>query len=127
MEKTHRIKRISSIVALCLVMIFAMTSFAGCSFSQEKDFIGTWYEINEAGEKIGNSGMTLVFAKYGEGSVTENGISGSIKWSIEKGNLFITASVCGMARAEEYTYEFSSFGKKLTLIDTKGAERIFTK
>ena len=115
-------KKLIIAVALCLIAVMALTAFAGCKKSDEKKFIGTWYELDEDGNK---TGTTLVLAKKGEGSITEEGMSGSVKWSVEKNKLFLTMSVCGMTQSEEFTYKFS--GKKLILTDSDGDTTTYTK
>lgn len=116
MKKTMRI------VSLCLITVMALMLFAGCSSSEEKKFIGTWYELDEDGNK---TGTTLVLAKNGEGSLSEDGFNGSVKWSVDKDKLFVTATICGMTRTSECTYEFS--GDRVILTNTDGEVMTYTK
>ena len=114
-------KKIIVIIALCLVAATVLAVFAGCK-KDEKKFIGTWYELDEEGNKTGTK---LVLAKKGEGSITEDGMSGSVKWSVEKNKLFLTISICGMSDSGEFTYKFS--GNKMILTDKDGSVTTYTK
>ena len=107
-------KNTMRIIALCLLAVMMLALFVGCS-SEEKQFIGTWYLLDEEGNKTSS---TLVLAKDGEGTISEEGISGSVKWSLNNGKLSLTVSICGMSETEEYSYEFS--GDKLILTDSEG-------
>lgn len=115
MKKTMRI------VALCLAVVMMLALFAGCS-GEEKKFIGTWYELDEEGNKIESK---LVFAKGGEGTVSEEGISGSLKWSVSGDKLTLTVSLCGMEETKECTYEFS--GDKLIITDADNKKTTYSK
>ena len=115
MKKTMRI------VALCLLAVMVLGLFAGCS-SAEKQFIGTWYELDEEGNKTESK---IVFAKGGEGTVGSDGISGSLKWSVSGDKLTLTVSICGMEETTECTYEFSS--DKLIMTDADGKKTTYSK
>ena len=96
-------------IALVLVSVMVLSMFLGCGGSRSR-FIGTWLEVDESGEETGEK---LVLAKNGEGSISESGITGSVKWSVEKDSFFLTISICGMTETQECKYEFS--GNKLIL------------
>ena len=95
------------ILVLVSAMVFGL--FFGCGGNRSK-FVGTWLEVDEYGDPTGEK---LVLAKNGEGSVTESGLTGSVKWSVDGGRVFFTVSICGMTETKECRYEFS--GKKMIL------------
>lgn len=113
-------KRITSIISLCLITIMLLSLLSGCSAS--KKFVGTWQELDAEGNP---GSTTLVLANDGTGSITEDGLSGSVNWSVDDDKLFVTISMCGMTVTEEYTYEFS--GKTMTLTSTDGTVTVYRK
>ena len=109
------------IVALCLAVVMMLALFAGCS-SEEKKLIGTWYELDSEGNKTNTK---IVFAKNGEGTFSGDGLTGTIKWSVDNGKISLTVSVCGSAQQTEGTYKFD--GDNLILVDEKGNETAYSK
>ena len=71
------------------------------------------------------TGEKLVLANDGTGSMDMDGIGGSLTWSLNKGKLIMTVSVCGMSESSEYSYKFS--GNKLTLTDEDGETTVYRK
>ena len=116
-------KKKLSVISLCVVVVMLVSLLSACGNSNKK-FIGTWEEINSDGELL-SDGTTLVLANDGTGSITSDGISGSVTWSVEKDKVFISISLCGMTEATECTYEFS--GNTMTLVDEDGGETIYRK
>ena len=113
-------KKSVKILALCLVALTVMTVLSGCG---ERDkFVGTWVDEN---------GNTLVLANNGEGSMRSEGGSSSfdvpvsVKWSVDKEKLFLTASACGMSESVEYSYSFS--GNQMILTELDGTVTTFVK
>lgn len=113
-------KKVISLISLCLVAVILVSSFSSCS--NKKKFVGTWDEYDSEGNP---TGTTLVLANDGTGSAKSDGISGSVTWSVEEDKLFLTLSMCGVTDTQEYTYKFS--GDKLILIDEDGEETIYKK
>jgi len=108
-------------IAAFMAMVMLVGTFTGCNV-KEKQFIGTWHEINENGEETGE---VLVLAKGGEGSISDSGTTGSVKWSVEEDKIFITMSMCGMTETKECTYEIS--GNKMTLTENDGSVSVYIK
>lgn len=102
---------------LSLLLIFVLLAAALSACSSSKKLVGTWNSES--------TGTTLVLANDGTGSITEDGMSGSVRWSVEKDSLFLTISICGMTETSEFTYKLS--GSTLTLIDSDGEAEIFQK
>ena len=115
-------KKINRIIALCLVAVVLMTMLAACG--EEKEFVGTWEELNANGE-VSYDGETLVLANDGTGSAKKDGMTASVKWSVEKNKLFITMSMCGVTETMECTYKFS--GDTLTIVDQDGEKTVYRK
>ena len=115
-------KKFIRIIALCLVAVMLMSSFASCG--NKRKFVGTWEELDEDGE-VSSDGVTFVLANDGTGSAKQDGMTASVTWSVEKDKLFITLSMCGVTETEEYTYKFS--GNKLTLTDQDGEQTVYRK
>ena len=116
-------KKFIRILSLCLIAVMLLSVLASCGDSKEKKkFVGTWLEINSKGEEKGEK---LVLAKDGTGSVSEDGMSGSVKWKLDGEKVFITVSICGETQTQECTYEFS--GDKMILTDDDGDETIYRK
>ena len=108
-------KKTTRILSLCLALILMASLLAACSSNSE--FVGTWKEEG--------SDTKLVLASDGSGSVSEQGVSGSVKWNVEGDKVFITVSICGMSETDEYTYEFS--GDTMTLTENNGNTTVYTK
>ena len=108
-------KRTIRIFSICLIIVMLTSMLSACDAS--KKFVGTWEEVE--------SGATLVLANDGTGSVSEDGMSGSVTWSVEKDKIFLTVSVCGMTETTECTYEFS--GDTMTLTDAEGEVTVYKK
>ena len=109
-------KKSIGLIALILVAVIAMTVFLGCGGASSK-FVGTWVEVDENGEPTGEK---LVLTKNGEGSISDSGLTGSVKWSVEGSHVFITVSMCGLTETEECSYKFS--GKQMTLTKLDSGE-----
>ncbi len=114
-------KKYIKVCALVLVAITLVTVFSACGKNPE--FAGTWYQLNESGERTGNK---LVLTSNGKGKVTDNNISGTVTWEV-KGDVFLmTVSVLGFSESYKCSYEFS--GKTLTLTDAgKDAVLVYEK
>ncbi len=108
-------KKAIRVITLCLVIVMLTSLLAACK--SDSKFVGTWEQTD--------ADCTMVMASDGSGSITEEGISGSLKWKQDGGKLFLTVSLCGMTETEEYTYELS--GDTLTLTDTYGDVSVFQK
>ena len=107
------------VVAMALSMLLA----CGTGNGDDSRFVGTWVEIDSGGTPTGEE---LVFAKNGGGKIRDNGLTGSISWSLERGHLFITVSACGMSETLECEYQFS--GDRLYITDLETGETdIFVK
>ena len=115
-------KKFIRIIALCLVAVMLMSSFASCG--NKRKFVGTWQELDEDGE-VSSDSETIVLANDGTGSASADGLTASVKWSVEKDKLFVTISVCGVTETEEYTYKFS--GNKMILTDQDGEQTVYVK
>ena len=111
------------VIWICLVVAIAFTAFAGCSNGGHNGkFVGTWYEVDSEGHKKNSK---LVLTKNGEGSFTQDGLSGNVNWHIEKNKLFLSVSMCGMTETDECSYEFS--GNKLILTESDGDVSTFIR
>ena len=109
------------VFALVLVAVTLVTILASCG--KESKFIGTWYEVDEDGERTGDR---LVFAGDGTGSVTEDGMNGSVTWSVDGKVLSMSVSICGMSESYICSYKFS--GKTLTLtVDSEDEVWVYEK
>ena len=114
MKKTVRI------IALLLAALMLTVLIGACS--NGSTLAGTWYEIDANDEKTGSK---MVLARNGEGYLDSE--SSNFTWKSEGKKLYITISVCGEAQTYEYTYKLSSFGNKLTLTDSDGTVKFYTK
>ena len=115
-------KKLLSVISLCLVLVMLTSALASCS--NRSKLVGTWQEVNEDGEFVSN-GEVLVFANDGTGSVTSDGMSGSLTWSVDGDTLFVTTSLCGVSKSSELKYKLS--GKTLTLTDLDGEVTTYRK
>lgn len=113
-------KNTIKLFSLLLAVVLLVCALTSCGLKRQ--FVGTWVEIDSNGEE---SGEELVLTNNGKGSISEDGMSGSVTWSCEGDSLFLTISICGMTETEEYTYEFS--GKTMTLTDQDGDETVYRK
>ena len=109
MKKTIRI------ISVCLAIVMLTSLLSACS--ADKKFVGTWNEVD--------GGETMVLASDGTGSITEDGMSGSVNWHLDGDKVFLTISLCGMAETTEFTYKFS--GDTLTLTDEYGDSSVYRK
>ena len=116
-------KKFLSIISLVLVFVMLTSVLSSCNNNRKK-FVGTWQEIDEDGEFV-SDGEVLVFANDGTGSVTSDGISGSMSWSVDGDKLFMTLSMCGISQSQEFHYKFS--GKTMILTDLDGETSIYRK
>ena len=109
-------KKYITIISVCLVIVMFASLLSACG--NGKKFVGTWKEVD--------SDSTLVLANDGTGSLTtEDGISGSVNWSLEDDKIFMNISICGMSMTKEFTYEFS--GDTMTLTDAEGEITVYEK
>lgn len=108
-------KKAISIISLCLVIVMITFSLSACGV--DKKFVGTWKEEG--------SSSVMVLASDGTGSINEDGISGSVNWSVENNKLFLTVSLCGLSETMECTYEFS--GDTMTLNELDGTTYVYHK
>lgn len=113
-------KKIITAISLCLVSVMLLSLLASCGV--EKKLAGTWVELDEDGNE---TDTILVLASDGTGSVTEDGMSGSVTWTIDGDKIFITVSMCGMSDSSECTFKVS--GDTLTLTDAEGDSEIYRK
>ena len=107
------------VLALVLAAIMLVGTFASCAHGDRR-LIGKWVEIDEYGEE----GDTYTFARNGKGSVSGDGMSGDMTWSVSKGILTVTMSVCGMSETKEFRYKIS--GKTMTWIDVNDEDDVTT-
>ena len=114
-------KRLISILSLCLVAVVLVSSLLSCD-GVEKKFVGTWESVESDAE---SESETLVLANDGTGSIESDGMSGSVSWSVDGDKAFFTVSMCGMTETQEYTYEFD--GDKMILTDEDGEQTIYRK
>ena len=113
-------KKFISILSLCLVAAMLIPMLVSCDAKDK--FVGTWEELDDDGTV---TGTTMTLANDGTGSISSDGMSGSISWSVEKDKLFLTVSICGMSETSELTYKFS--GKTMILTDTDGETTTYRK
>ena len=100
-------------LVLVLVSMMVLGMFLGCGGNRAQ-FVGTWIGVDENGNQTEEK---LVLAKNGEGSITDSGLVGSVKWSVDGNRLFLTVSMCGMTNSQEFTYEFAGNRMILTAVD----------
>lgn len=117
-----KMKKLLSVISLCLVLVMLTSALASCS--NRSKLVGTWQEAYEDGEFVSN-GEVLVFANDGTGSVSSDGLSGSLTWSVDGDTLFMTVSVCGTTTIEECKYKIS--GNILTLTFSDGEVTTYRK
>ena len=113
-------KKTTKIIALCLVAMMLVLSFVSCSDDADP-LVGTWIEV----KKSGAEGEKLVLKADGTGTLSEDGMSVSIKWSAEGNKFSITATIFGMTETEEQTYELSN--GQLTFTDEDGDKSVYRK
>lgn len=113
-------KKFIGIVSLCLVAVMLVSVLASCGV--EKKFTGTWEKLDSDGEPTGE---VLTLANDGTGSISEDGISGSVNWSVEKDTLFLSISMCGVSSTTEFSYKFS--GNTMTLSNEEEGESVYRK
>ena len=112
-------RKLITTISLCLVSVVLLSLLASCGGNP---LVGTWVEINPQGNETGSE---LVLANDGTGSVTDEGLSGSVKWSVNGNRIFLTVSMCGVSDTTECTYTLD--GDKLTLVDTEGETMIYRR
>ena len=113
-------KKIITTVSLCLVFVMLLSLLASCG--SKKTLVGTWAELDSDGKE---TGVILVLANDGTGSISQDGMSGSISWSINGNKIFLTVSMCGVTETSECTYELS--GNTLTLTSAEGEKEVYRK
>ena len=112
-------RKLIATISLCLVSVVLLSLLASCGGSP---LVGTWVEINSQGNETGTE---IVLANDGTGSVTEDGLSGSLQWSVKGNQLFLTVSMCGVSDTTEFTYTLD--GDKLTMVDTEGETTVYRR
>ena len=113
-------KKMITMISVCLVAALLLSLLSSCGV--KKKFVGSWELLNSDGEP---EGTVLVLADDGTGSITQEGMSGSVTWSIEDDTLFLTISICGMSETQECTYKFS--GDQMILTNADGDETVYRK
>ena len=117
-----KMKKLLSVISLCLVLVMLTSALASCS--NRSKLVGTWQEVNEDGEFVSN-GEVFDFANDGTGSGSNDGLSGSLTWSVDGDTLFMTLSMCGTTKNEECKYKIS--GNILTLTTSDGEVTTYRK
>ena len=111
--------KVLAIIMAALVLAGMISACSGGKSSKKEkestdpvdQIAGEWVEIDEDGEE----GDTYVFARNGKGTVSSDGISGDITWSVENDVLTMTLSICGISETSNFNYKIS--GNKMTLTE----------
>lgn len=114
-------KKYLKLFSLLLVSVLLVSALSSCGYKSK--FCGTWVELDSDGNE--ETGDNLVLAKDGTGSIVDDGISGSVQWSVDNDKLFMTCSICGMTQTLEFTYEFD--GDKMILTEKDGDVTVYRK